>query len=362
MPVREFVKSDVAQVVTLYWNYLAERTGPVPADLCASFTELYFSNPLSDGSPSFVYQNVSGEVLGFMGVTTRTMLLSGHTVRAGFAGNFVVHPNARSGVAAPSLLDAYIGGDQDLLITDTANNISRHLMQRLRFQTIPELNVHWARPLRTSQYLIHGLARGMSPRASTALRIATKPLWAVTDRLAERIYTHSSKAKEPLYASELTVESLLDCLTEFRKGCTLRARYDVEELRWLLRFMGRNSKRGTLRSVLLHDGRHKTVGWYLYYAKRGGIGEVVQTAGPLDLFKDIFGHLVEDAREQGVIALHGRADFRRLADLSDQGCFFTCRGGWTLAFTRRAEIMDILRSANVSLSRLDGEWCLDLGE
>ncbi len=115
-------------------------------------------------------------------------------------------------------------------------------------------------------------------------------------------------------------------------------------------------------ACLLHDGRHKTVGWYLYYAKRGGIGEVVQTAGPLDLFKDIFGHLVEDAREQGVIALHGRADFRRLADLSDQGCFFTCRGGWTLAFTRRAEIMDILRSANVSLSRLDGEWCLDLGE
>jgi|SRR5579872_6598071 len=362
MPVREFVETDVPEVVTLYWNYLAGRAGPVPAELRDSFRELYFSNPLSDASPSFIYQDVSGAVLGFMGVTTRTMLLSGQPVRVGFAGNFVVHPRSRSSVVAPGLLGAYIGGDQDLLITDTANDISRHLMQRLRFQTIPELNIHWARAVRASQYLIHGLARGMSPRASTTLQFATRPLWGIADRLAANIFSHSGKSRKPLYAAELTVESLLDCLTEFRKGCALRAQYGAEELRWLLRFMGRNCKRGTLRGVLLHDGDQKTVGWYLYYAKRGGIGEVVQTEGAPDLFTDIFRHLLEDALEQGVIALHGRADFRRLADLSDQGCFFTCRGGWTLAFTRRAEIMDILQSADVSLSRLDGEWCLDPGD
>jgi len=362
MQVREFFKSDVAEVVTLYWNYLAKRDGPVPAELRTSFTELYFSNPLSDASPSFVYQDLSGDVLGFMGVTTRTMLLSGQLVRVGFAGNFVIHPKARSSVAAPSLLGAFIAGDQDLLITDTANDISRHLMQRLRFQTIPELNIHWARPLRASQYLIHGLARGMSPSVSAVLRFATKPLWGIVDRLAESTLTHSRKAKELVYATELTVESLLDCLVEFRKGCTLQAQYGLEELRWLLRFMQRNRKRGILRGMLLRNGGHKTVGWYLYYAKRGGIGEVVQIGGPPDLSNDIFEHLLEDARAQGVIALHGRADFGRLPELSDLGCFFTCRGGWTLAFTRHSKIMDILRSAKVSLSRLDGEWCLDPGE
>src|SRR5579863_843591 len=120
MPVREFVKSDVAEVVTLYWNYMAERTGPVPLALVGSFAELYFSNPLSDATPSFVYHDASGEILGFMGVTTRTMLLSGRAIRVGFAGNFVVHSKARSGVAAPGLLSAYISEDQDLLITDTA--------------------------------------------------------------------------------------------------------------------------------------------------------------------------------------------------------------------------------------------------
>jgi len=170
------------------------------------------------------------------------------------------------------------------------------------------------------------------------------------------------QSKTPLRALEMTVEALFDCLIESRKSCVLGAEYDIQQLRWLLRFMARNNKRGTLRSVILQDGGHKTVGWYLYYAKRGGIGEVVQTGGPPALFKDIFSYLSRDAREHGVIALHGRADFCRLPDLSDLGCFFTCRGGWTLAFSGNAEVMHILRSGTGSLSRLDGEWCLDPGE
>jgi hypothetical protein len=362
MPVREFVKSDVAEVVTLYWNYMAERTGPVPLALVGSFAELYFSNPLSDASPSFVYHDASGEILGFMGVTTRTMLLSGRSIRVGFAGNFLVHPKARSGVAAPGLLSAYIAGDQDLLITDTANDISRHLFQRLRFQTIPELNIHWARPIRPCHYVMHALGRVTSPSLSTALRLSTKPFCVVADRLAGRMFPRPPQSKTSLRASEMTVEALLDCLIESRKGCILGAEYGAEQLRWLLRFMTRNHKRGTLRSVILRDDGHKTVGWYLYYAKRGGIGEVVQTGGSPALFKEIFTHLFRDAREQEVIALHGRADFCRLPDLSDLGCFFTCRGGWTLAFSGDPEIMRILRSGRGSLSRLDGEWCLDPGE
>lgn len=362
MPVREFLSRDLAEVVTLYWNYMAGRAGPVPAQLLASFTELYFANPLSDASPSFVYQDVSGDILGFMGVTTRSMLLSGRPIRVGLAGNFVIHPKARSGIAAPSLMGAYIAGDQDLLVTDTANDISRHIFQRLRFQTIPELNFHWARPLRPCQYLTYALAHEMSPMVSAVFRRATKPICIVGDGLVGNVFARAPQTETALHSSELAVETLRDCLIEFREAHSLRAEYDIELLRWLLGFMSRNSKRGTLRGFVLYDNCRKDVGWYLYYAKRDAIGEVVQIGGKPDLFNAIFSHLLQDAREQGVVALHGRADFHRLADFSDQGCFFTCRGGWTLAFSRHGEIIDILRRGNGSLSRLDGEWCLDPGE
>lgn len=362
MPVREFVKSDVEQVVSLYWNYLAERAGPVPTGLRTSLTDLYFANPLSDASPSWVYEDVSADIRGFLGVTTRTMLLSGRPIRVGFAGNFVVHPKARSGVAAPALLDAYIAGDQDLQITDTANNISRHLMHRLRFRTIPELNIHWARPLRPCQYLLHALSHRLNAKRSMALRRSAKPLCVVADLFARKAFAPVQRSNTRLQASELTVEALLDCLVAFRQTCVLRAQYNVAQLQWLLSFMARNNKRGSLRRVLLKDENCKTVGWYLYYAKSDGIGEVVQIGGAPDLFHDIFSHLLTDAQQQGVVAVHGRADFRRLAELSDGGCFFTCRGGWTLVFSRQAEILNILRGGQEPLSRLDGEWCLDPGE
>src|SRR5947208_13292656 len=123
MPIREFVKSDIPQVTNLYWNHLGPRSGNAPAELHAVFAELYFSNPLSDSSPSFVYVDKAGEIVGFLGITTRKMNLSGNSVRVGFGGNFVVHPKARHGAAAPELLDALLGGDQDFLLTDSANDV-----------------------------------------------------------------------------------------------------------------------------------------------------------------------------------------------------------------------------------------------
>jgi hypothetical protein len=46
---------------------------------------------------------------------------------------------------------------------------------------------------------------------------------------------------------------------------------------------------------------------------------------------------------------------------SCEGCIFTCRGGWTLAYARQRELIEVLESGNGLLSRLDGEWCLNPG-
>jgi len=359
MPVREFVEADIPQVTSLYWNYLSPRKGPFPPQLLSSFAELYFSSPLFDcQSPSFVYQDKSGEVVGFLGITTRRMLLSEQLVRVGFGGNFVVHPKARSGLAAPRLLGAYMSGNHDLLLSDSANDISRHLLERLGFQTIPALNIHWARPLRPVHYAVHALSRGMRPSVSGPVRLAAKPLCLVADSIAGR-FLLPSQAEPALHGSELTVETLLHCLLEFGKDYPLRPEYRLESLRWLVSFMERNRKRGNLRRLVLRDDSQKIVGWYIYYADPGAVGEVVQIGGAPAAFRAIIQHLLNDAREHKVIALHGVADFRKIADFSDEGCFFTCRGGWALAYSRRPELIEILESGKVFLSRLDGEWCLD---
>jgi len=359
MPVREFVKSDVPQVVDLYWKYMSPRTGEAPAALRDSFADLYFSNPMLDArAPSFVYE-AAGEVLGFFGVTTRRMCLSGEVIRVGLAGNFVIHPKARSGVAAPGLLGAYVASNHDLLMTDSANDISRYLFQRVGFKTVPALNIHWARPLQAGEYGMYAMSRGMSSTAAAAFRLVTKPLCAVVDSMSPKIVRSGPVPKTPLFAEDLDLETLLHCFTEYHKTYTLWPEYDAELLQWLLQFMQRNKKRGTLRGVGLREESGKIVGWYLYYVRRGAIGEVAQVYGPPGVFKAVLEHLFHDAREQGVIALHGVADYRKISDFSDQGCFFTCRGGWTLAHSHRSELLDILERGNAFFSRLDGEWCLN---
>lgn len=359
MSVREFVKSDVPQVVNLYWKFMSPRKGEPPSVLYDSFVELYFSNPMLDArAPSFVYEG-SGEILGFFGVTTRRMCLAGQSIRVGLAGNIVVHPKARSGIAAPGLFAAYAASNHDLLLTDSANDISRHLFQRVGFEAIPALNIHWVRPLRPGHCAVYAMSRGMKPASSAAFRLVTKPLCAVVDSMSHKVVRSRPVSKTPLFAEELSLETLLHCFAEYHKGYELWPEYDSELLRWLLQFMERNKKRGTLRSVGLRGESGESVGWYLYYARPGAIGEVVQMSGRPDLYKAVLEHLFQDAREQGVIALHGVAEYRRISDLSDQGCFFTCRGGWTLAHSRRSEFLDILERGNAFLSRLDGEWCLN---
>jgi hypothetical protein len=51
-----------------------------------------------------------------------------------------------------------------------------------------------------------------------------------------------------------------------------------------------------------------------------------------------------------------------MADFSDKNCFFTRRGGWTVANSSKPELLEFLDRGDAFLSRLDGERCLCLGD
>src|SRR5579885_2864480 len=215
MPVREFVKNDIPQVVDLYWNHLGVRAGAPPPELHTAFADLYFSNPLSDSeSPSFVYQNAEGEIVGFVGMTTRRMWLGDQVLRAGVGGNFVVHPKARSGLAAPRLLGAVLKGSWDFLLTDSANDISKPVLERVGFTVLSGLNLHWSRPLRACHYATHLLHRKMKPLPAAVLRIGAKPFCFILDGIPAP-WNSLPTVKTPLTSSELTSDVLHRCQFEF---------------------------------------------------------------------------------------------------------------------------------------------------
>ncbi|HTW57393.1 MAG TPA: hypothetical protein VMD99_04660 [Terriglobales bacterium] len=364
MSVRPLTQADIPQVADLYWRYMRRRKGSAPPGLQPFIHELYFASPFQDSDiPSLVYEESGGRVVGFLGGIVRKMSLCGEPIKVVFGGNLVVHPDFRSGLAAPRLLTAMMKTDHHLSLTDSANDISKKILERMGFRTIPALNLHWARPVRPSQYAVFAMSRGTGAAVSTALRYASKPLCSLADSVAARVSASPFRLTgSRLQGSELDLEALLHCFLEFRKGYSLWPEYDAHSLQWLFSFMQRRPNRGELRKVALRDENQKIAGWYIYYVKPGTVGEVVQVGGDPKFTKDILDHLFHDAWQRGLIGLHGLVDSRRMADYSDKGCFFTCRGGWTIAASRNPDILKVLERGDAFLSRLDGEWALDPGD
>jgi hypothetical protein len=363
LAVRPFVESDIPQVADLYWTVMRGRTGSPPPAIRSAFQKLYFTNPWIDNqSGSLVYESEGGRIVGFLGVVRRRVSVCGQPVRIAYGGNFVVDPEARSNLAGLRLLGAYMAGDQDLSMTDSANDVSRALLERLGFRTILPLSIHWARPLRPAHYAVHSVARLTGPILSAGLKIVTKPFCSIADSMAARSSGSPFRQTDPiLHGAELDVETLLHCLAKNHSGYALWPEYDVHSLTWLLSFMDQMQTRGDLRKVVLRDDSQNIVGWYIYYVNPGSVGEVVQVDGERPFIKDILDHLFHDAWNRGVVGLHGVVESHLMGDFSEKNCFFACRGGWTVAHSRKPELLELLNRGDAFLSRLDGEWCLAFG-
>jgi hypothetical protein len=362
-PVRPFVEDDIPQVADLCWKFLLRRQGPPSPALNSFLHELCFVTPWVDSSfPSLVDETRSGRIVGFLSVITRPMSLRGEPIRAAFGGNFVVHPEARTALSGMRLLKTYLAGKQDVSLTDSANDMSRKLLNGYGFSTILPFSLHWARPLRPGHYALYALSRLGWPTFSTSIKFAAKPFLSAVDGIATRLSSSPFRQTAPtLQATELDVKTLLACLDQFRSGYSLWPQYDAQSLSWLLTFMDRRVARGDLRKVVLRDGQEEIVGWYIYYLKPGAVGEVVQIGGARQFTRNILEHLFYDGWSHGLVGLHGVVGGRLVDEFSDKNCLFACRGGWMVAHSRKPELLELLSRGDAFFSRLDGEWCLGFG-
>ena len=203
MPVRPLAEADLPQVVDLYWSYMRRRKGTSPQALLNLFHELFFVNPFSDSElPSLVYEAPDGKVRGFLGRNVRRMSYCGQTIRVVFGGNLVVHPDFRSGIAASRLVNTFMAGSHDLALADSANNVSKNILQRMGYAVVPAMNIHWRRPLRPSHYAIYGLSVSAQSLALATLKIAAKPFCSIADSIASKLSSSPFRLTKPRLQGE----------------------------------------------------------------------------------------------------------------------------------------------------------------
>jgi hypothetical protein len=353
--VREFEEADLPQVVDLFGRVFPEN-GWQSASACAAyFREIFFANPWrAMAVPSWVAE-AGGSIAGFGGMVGRPMLFRGEPVKVAVGCNLIVDPRQRRSPVALRLLKAMIDGPQDLTLADGATEGVRRIWQGLGAHAPLSCNLHWTRPLRPARYLVDRAAnhwRWPGAAAST-LAALTVPV-----DLPVRWLPHNRFLRSPSLCTDEPADagSIVADFPHAARGATLHPAYGSDALQWVLRQCEDRKGYGTLRMRRVLDAARRPLGWFVYYLRRGGVCEVLQTAAVPAAYPVVLERLLADAWRHGGAAVRGRLDHAHAAELSKARCPLRWEGPATVIHSRRPEIIDAVMRGDAFLSRLDGEW------
>jgi hypothetical protein len=352
--IRELNETDVPAVVDLFERVYEKQRWSSRQACERYFHEIFFANPWRDLElPSWVAAQ-DGTAVGFVGVLPRRMQFGSRMLRVGIGSQFMVDPEWRHTMVALQLLQHLLSGPQDLFVTDGANEGVRKLWLVVGGRTPMLQNLDWTRLLRPARYTLALLERLQSRRA---LHFAARLPCALTDALAARLGPNRfNREDDGLTEVPLEVGGMLEHLPEMLNGgYPLRSQYDHGSLAWLLSQVARKERHGKLRARAVRE-HGRLLGWFIYYARRGEISEVLQVVAHGGAYDRVLRRLFRDAWRQGATAVRGRLDPYRLQQLSDRHCWMRREGAWTLIHSRHADLAAALECGAAGIGRLDGEW------
>ena len=357
--VRVVTPDDIPGVAALVARVYPEKQHLWPSRAaCESyFREILFDNPWHDLElPSWLAEE-DDRITGFYAVLPRRMLLHGRPLRVAVGCQFMVDPQHRNGLTWLQLAKASIAGPQDLTLADYATDQARRIWVGIGGAAPPLYSLQWIRPLRPARYVLSLLEeRAGFPRP---LALAARPLAAAADAVAARLRPNRFLGEESEFTEDaLDPAAMLAHFPEVLHGNTLQPFYDARSLAWLLDQVGRKTIYGALRARAVLDRRRQLVGWYLHYVRPGGVSEVVQLAARNGSFDPVLQHLLADAWRHGAAAVRGRLDPRYLHEFSARHCWLRQEDSWTLAHSRRADVLAAFDQGRAFVSRLEGEWWL----
>jgi hypothetical protein len=319
------------------------------------FDKIFFHSPFYDPSlPSLVYQNGDGKIIGFLGVVPRRMLFRDVPISIAISFHFMVEPESRSTLAGVHLLRTFFSGPQDLSLTDGAGEVGRKVWEMVGGVTVPLYCQRWTRILRPSRKFLDLLGRNKMVSSISPL---ISPLCDVTDSTIAHLMPRLFPSPQD-FEEELTVERFIEELPQFSKGLALQPDYDTETAHWLFDGAAQMKFYGHLQKVLVRNAKRETIGWYMYYLKRGGTAAVLQIAARKGTVVEILDHLFGHAKRNGAVALSGRIEPRFMREFSEKHCFFRSVGAMFLVHSRNEDLLHAIQRGDAFMSHLEGEWTL----
>jgi hypothetical protein len=251
------------------------------------------------------------------------------------------------------LVRALIEGPQDMTFSDAANEAARLIWTRVGGRTSIIPSLFWILPLRPTRFAMGGTGSSLAGRAAGFL---ARPVTAIRDRHPPEI---PGTRGAPVVTEFLLPAWHLSAIEEFVAKWPLAPVYDLAGYTWLMREAAAHPERGPLLGRFVRDPKGTPVGWYLFHANRGGIGEVVQLGARPGEQARVLAPLVAEAHRLGLVALRGRLEAGLIDVFAGSAATYTRDGPWTLTHARDPELMAVITEGTGFLTRLDAEWSLN---
>jgi len=347
--VRPLERDDLPRVAALYEAVMRPDQAMRRPHLVQEFERLVLDQPWADPEvPSLVLAE-GRRIRGFIASHVRRAHFDGEPLRLAYGGQFVTdEETSRKGLGA-LLLRRFMGGPQDLTLTDGATPVVQAMWERLGGDTVQLRSISWTRLLRPA-----GAVGGWALRRRGLFRTAraAAPALAVTDAALRPLMR--PRAAGSLRETELEPATVVEALAPLVEWARLVPDYDEPFLRWLFSEMAGVTERGTLVRRALHR-EDELAGWYVAYLNPGGIGQVLQVAAARQYAGAVLDRLIEHAWSNGTAALQGRLEPLLFEPTAARRAVlrFSER---VLVHSRDPEITRAVHAGEAYLTRMDGEW------
>jgi hypothetical protein len=362
--IQKFEESHIPEVAALEIKVFHQRSSATSSALEQYFAKMFFQNPWRETELSSYVYIQGGKLVGFIGVVPRPMEFNGRKILVGTSSQLMVDETLRSasgGRGVPpgvgyALTKRFFAGPQDFSYTDGATEAACAVWTAAGAKVARLYSLEWLRVLRPVRYYQGKLSR--HPRAGfrTMARAMFAGCWLADMALSKLPFHALSPPASDLISVPAGAEELLQCLNEIGWQDALKPSYDSASLRWLLSEAASARHRGELRSVVVRDAGGKSAGWYVYYAKPGGVFVVLQIGAASRRMNTVLQALWRDAWEQGALAIHGQAIPRHLLGFETRHCSFRYPGNGVLVHSRDPQLLACVLQGEAALTRLDGEW------
>jgi hypothetical protein len=360
--IRPMERGDLDAVAALYERVMRPGAATPSPELRAWFERVVFDHPAADPEiPSLVAVEAGG-LAGFLASHPRRLQLDGAAARLACSGQLVVDPKARRRATGALLLRTYLDGPQDLTITDGATELVRAMWERLGGEAAHPQCIEWLRTLRPGSLAAtlwarrRGRPRPAGPVAAVGRAADATARLLPAPRAWDDVGRADGRQRRTVGTEQLTAEMLVAELPGVAARMRLRPDYDAPFAGWLLRELDAVHARGNLRARLVRDDGGDALGWFAYYLVPGGLSPAVSVAaGDEASMGAVLDALLDDAKEGGAAAVHGRLEPLLVAPTAARGCFLRYVGQ-ALVHAREPSLASLAASRHALLTRLEGEW------